>query len=108
MAHKTLINGTSYDIKSGKTLIGGTGYDVKKGRTLIGGTGYDIPFGKKIAELAEGTIIKINESGSPVEFYVAKHNTFIYLIHLPIRFTPVVVRPHTIIKTHILHLPFSV
>lgn len=74
MAHKTLINGTSYDIKSGKTLIGGTGYDVKKGRTLIGGTGYDIPFGKKIAELAEGTIIKINESGSPVEFYVAKHN----------------------------------
>lgn len=74
MAHKTLINGTSYDIKKGRTLVGGTGYDIKKGRTLIGGTGYDTPFGKKIAELTEGTIIKINESGSPVEFYVAKRN----------------------------------
>ena len=74
MAHKTLINGTSYDIKSGRTLIGGTGYDIKKGRTLIGGAGYDIKFGTPVAELAEGTIIKINESGSPVEFYVAKHN----------------------------------
>lgn len=74
MAHKTLINGTSYDIKKGRTLVGGTGYDIKKGRTLIGGTGYDTPFGKKIAELTEGTIIKINESGSLVEFYVAKHN----------------------------------
>ena len=74
MAHKTLINGTSYDIKSGRTLVGGIGYDIKKGRTLIGGTGYDIKFGTPVAELAEGTIIKINESGSPVEFYVAKHN----------------------------------
>ena len=74
MAHKTLINGTSYNIKKGRTLVGGTGYDIKKGRTLIDGTGYDIPFGKKIAELTEGTIIKINESGSLVEFYVAKHN----------------------------------
>lgn len=72
--HKTLIAGTSYGIKSGRTLIGGTGYDIKKGRTLIGGTGYDISFGTPVAELAEGTIIKINESGSPVEFYVAKHN----------------------------------
>lgn len=72
--HKILIAGTSYGIKGGRTLIGGTGYDIKKGRTLIGGTGYDIKFGTPVAELAEGTIIKINESGSPVEFYVAKHN----------------------------------
>lgn len=74
MAHKTLINGTSYDIKKGRTLIGGTGYDVKKGRTLIGGTGYDLKFVTPIATLDEGSVIKINESGSPVEFYVAKHN----------------------------------
>lgn len=74
MAHKTLIDGTSYDVKSGRTLISGTGYDIKKGRTLIGGTGYDISFSTPVAELAEGTIIKINESGPPVEFYVAKHN----------------------------------
>lgn len=72
--HRTLIAGTGYDIKSGRVLIAGTGYDIKKGRTLIDGTGYDIKLGTPVAELAEGTIIKINESGSPVEFYVAKHD----------------------------------
>lgn len=72
--HKTLIDGTGYEIKSGRVLIAGTGYDIKKGRTLIGGTGYDIKFGVPVGELAEGTIIKINENGSPVEFYIAKHD----------------------------------
>lgn len=43
-AHKTLVNGTVYTIKSGKCLVNGTVYSVKKGRTLIGGTGYDITF----------------------------------------------------------------
>lgn len=72
--HKTLIDGTGYEIKSGRVLIAGTGYDIKKGRTLIDGTGYDIKFSVPVGELDEGSIIKINESGSPVEFYVAKHN----------------------------------
>lgn len=44
MAHKTLVNGTAYEVKGGKCLVGGTSYDIKKGRTLIGGTGYDITF----------------------------------------------------------------
>ncbi len=44
MSHKTLVNGTSYDVKGGKCLVNGTSYDIKKGRTLIGGTGYDITF----------------------------------------------------------------
>lgn len=43
--HKTLVNGTVYEVKGGKCLVNGTSYDIKKGRTLIGGTGYDIPFG---------------------------------------------------------------
>lgn len=30
--------------------------------------------GTPLSELAEGTIIKIKENGSPVEFYLAKHN----------------------------------
>lgn len=60
MAHKTLINGTSYDIKSGRTLIGGTGYDIKKGRTLIDGTEYDIKFGVPVGELAVGTSVYMN------------------------------------------------
>jgi hypothetical protein len=44
-AHKTLINGTTYTVKSGKCMVGGTVYNILKGRTLIGGTGYDITFG---------------------------------------------------------------
>lgn len=43
-AHKTLVNGTAYEVKGGKCLVNGTVYSVKKGRTLIGGTGYDIKF----------------------------------------------------------------
>lgn len=43
-AHKTLINGTAYTVKSGKCMVDGTVYNILKGRTLIGGTGYDITF----------------------------------------------------------------
>lgn len=42
--HKTLVNGTVYEVKGGKCLVNGTAYSIKKGRTLIGGTGYDINF----------------------------------------------------------------
>lgn len=43
-AHKALINGTAYTVKSGKCMVNGTVYNILKGRTLIGGTGYDISF----------------------------------------------------------------
>lgn len=43
-AHKTLINGTAYEVKGGKCMVNGTVYNVLKGRTLIDGTGYDINF----------------------------------------------------------------
>jgi hypothetical protein len=42
--HKTLVNGTTYEVKGGKCLVNGTVYNIKKGRTLIDGTGYDINF----------------------------------------------------------------
>lgn len=42
--HKTLVNGTAYEVKGGKCLVNGTVYSIKKGRTRIGGTGYDITF----------------------------------------------------------------
>lgn len=42
--HKTLVNGTVYEVKGGKCLVNGTSYSIKKGRTLINGTGYDIKF----------------------------------------------------------------
>lgn len=44
MAHKTLVNGTVYEVKGGKCLVNGTVYNIKKGRTLINGTGYDVTF----------------------------------------------------------------
>ncbi len=76
MAHKTLIGGTAYEIKGGRDLIGGTGYSKKKGRVLVNGTGYDIPFSKGIPlnTITPGAILMLNESGSPVPFYIAKHD----------------------------------
>ena len=76
MAHKALIGGTAYSITGGRTLIGGTGYGISKGRTLVSGTGYDISFvtGATLSDFTPGSIVKLNESGSPVEFYIAAHN----------------------------------
>ena len=44
MAHKTLIEGTTYDLAGGMTLVGGTAYEIAGGKTLVEGTAYDIPF----------------------------------------------------------------
>lgn len=68
--HKTLIDGTGYEIKSGRVLIAGTGYDIKKGRTLIGGTGYDIKLGVPVGELAVGSSVYMNVNGVRTEFIV--------------------------------------
>lgn len=48
--HKTLVNGTAYEVKGGKCLVNGTSYGIKKGRTLINGTGYDITFEEAIGK----------------------------------------------------------
>ena len=76
MAHKTLISGTAYSVTGGRELIGGTGYDCKAGKTLIGGTAFDVPFSKGIPlrTITPGAILYLNESGSPVPFYIAKHD----------------------------------
>ena len=44
MAHRTKVNGTTYEIKGGRTKVSGTGYGISKGRTKVGGTGYDVSF----------------------------------------------------------------
>lgn len=76
MGQKVEVGGTGRDLKGGKALIGGTAYAIKKGRMLKDGTGYDISFssGVPLSELTTGTILYINEGGSPVPFYVAKHD----------------------------------
>ena len=53
MAHKTLIDGTAYEISGGKTLIDGVAYSIDKGKTLVGGTAYEVGFG----QLATITVI---------------------------------------------------
>ncbi len=76
MAHKTLISGTAYSVTGGRELIGGTGYGCKAGKSLIGGTEFTIPFAKDIplSNITPGAILYLNESGSPVPFYIAKHD----------------------------------
>ena len=54
MAHKTLINGTAYDITGGKALVSGTSYSVSGGKTLIGGTEYEIAFVRYISLTVSG------------------------------------------------------
>ena len=63
MAHKTLVNGTVYEVNGGKCLVNGTSYDIKKGRTLIGGTGYDITFGPPPMPV-KGDLITMNLDGT--------------------------------------------
>ena len=75
-SNRVLVDAKGYDAKSGTVLINGMVYHLKKGRGLLNGMGYDIPFVGSIplSELTTGTILYINESGSPVPFYVAKHD----------------------------------
>lgn len=62
MAHRTLINGTGYDISGGREMIGGTGYAKKGGRTLVNGTEYEIGFAKPVT--IEITATKTNNLAS--------------------------------------------
>lgn len=70
MAHKTLVNGTSYEISGGKTLVNGTAYSISGGKTLVGGTAYEIGFGKSIGDLAVGSSVYMNVNGVSTEFLV--------------------------------------
>ena len=55
MSHKTMIDGTAYEISGGKTLIDGTSYSIKNGKTLVGGTAYEVGFVKAVS--AEGEVL---------------------------------------------------
>ena len=72
MAHKTLVNGTAYEVKDGKCLVNGTAYSIKKGRTLIGGTGYDITFAPPF--LKKGDLITMNLDGTERQYRVLSVN----------------------------------
>lgn len=72
MAHKTLVNGTAYEVQSGKCLVNGTSYDIKKGRTLINGTGEDIVFSSGSPILDENdwtTIREVSDAGQGANYW---------------------------------------
>ena len=72
MAHKTLVNGTAYEVKGGKCLVNGTSYDIKKGRTLINGTGEDIVFSSVSPILDENdwtTIREVSDAGQGSNYW---------------------------------------
>lgn len=76
MTHKTLISGTAYEVVGGAQMIDGTKFQMGGGKTLVGGTAFDVQFAKGIplSTITPGAILYLNESGSPVPFYIAKHD----------------------------------
>ena len=70
MAHKTLINGTAYEISGGRTLVNGTGYAIGKGKTLVSGTAYEVGFGTAIGSLPLGTTVPLKINGSSRDFII--------------------------------------
>ena len=56
MAHKTLIDGTAYEISGGKALVDGTAYSIKNGKTLVGGTAYEVDFQSFVPVINFGTL----------------------------------------------------
>ena len=76
LKNSCLIDGATYQIKNGKVLIGGTKYEINTGNTLIDGTAMSIPLssGIPLSTVALGDILMLNENGSPVPFYIAKHD----------------------------------
>ena len=72
MSHKTLVNGTAYEVKGGKCLVNGTSYNIKKGRTLINGTGEDIVFSSVSPILDENdwtTIREVSDAGQGSNYW---------------------------------------
>ena len=71
MAHKTLVNGTVYEVKGGKCLVNGTAYSIKKGRTLINGTGEDIVFSSVpiLDETDWTTIREVSDAGQGPNYW---------------------------------------
>ena len=71
MAHKTLVNGTAYEVKGGKCLVNGTAYSIKKGRTLINGTGEDIVFSSVpiLDETDWATIREVSDAGQGANYW---------------------------------------
>lgn len=81
MAHKTLINGTSYAIKGGTDLIAGTSYQIGGGRTLVDGTRYEVRFEPEIGlTWYFNSVIDVKDSATYVANFVSDGVTFTAIV----------------------------
>lgn len=53
--HRTMTDGTSFEITAGRCMAQGTVYEIKQGRTLVEGTAYDIMFSKTQIVMISGS-----------------------------------------------------
>lgn len=85
MAHKTLVNGTVYEIDGGKTLIGGTVFSIDKGKTLVDGTLYEVGFAQPMVTL---TIHNYTNSYSSISIngvpYTEPFSGFPAIVEVPV------------------------
>lgn len=68
--HKTLVNGTAYEVQGGKCMVNGTVYNILKGRTLIDGTGYDVALPTPMPK--KGDLIQMNLDGTSRQYRVLR------------------------------------
>ena len=75
MAHKTLIEGTPYEIIGGKALVEGTVRSINKSKVLVEGSVYEKEFisGTPISSLPVGSSVYFNVGGTRTEFIVVHH-----------------------------------
>lgn len=76
MAHKTLVDGTAYEISGGNVKVGGTGYKISAGKTMVKGTGYNISFTGAPTGWLLNKIINIPSSTIELEF-ISNETTFV-------------------------------
>lgn len=87
MAHKTKINGTTYEVTGGRCLVNGTGYSIKKGTTLINGTKANVFFETPLTWVFNETVTNpakfLSTIGQWVKFVTAAGEQF---QHIMVRF----------------------
>lgn len=76
MAHKTLVDGTAYEISGGNVKVGGTGYKLSAGKTMFKGTGFNISFAGVPIGWLLNTVIRVPSSAIALRF-VSNETAFV-------------------------------
>ena len=76
MAHKTLVEGTAYEISGGIVKVDGTGYKLSAGKTMFNGTGFNIYFAGDPIGWLLNTVIRVPSSAIALRF-VSNERVFV-------------------------------